>query len=908
MFVATSLVRINRMTFKYLCCDDGSGTPVGTVLQFENVTILIDPSWVADKISYKTAVTYWSEVIPTIDLIILSEPTIESLGAYALLFYNFLSHFISRIDVYATLPISNLGRVSTIDYYVNRGIVGPFTTNEMDLDDIEKAFDFIKSLKYSQIVDLKYKFDGLTLTAFNSGSSPGGSLWCISTYEEKLIYAKRWNHTKGTLLNGATLLDNSGKPISALTRPSAIITTFDKFGASKPFKRRNREFKDLIKQLILTKSESKVPPTSTDTSSTTTNSMNNTIIIPVEITNRFLELFVIIHELIYSSNKLGQPLNIPILFISYSRGRNLTYAKSMLEWLTASLLKNWGAKDNTSPFSMGNSFHVIKVEELHKFQGPKICLVSNVDTLINEVVDKLKNSDKLNIILTESMSKINSNPESLLSKFYEKWNVSIKKDLTSKDGSTIQFKESIALTVWKNEYLRDKELDDFKTKIIERREANKRKEDQLRQELEKGADSFQMNNGNKNGTHNGIKNNTFNNNGMNNNESHNNDDDYDGDEDDEDIFLIKNRATINNQNNEIPVDMYANCKSKYKMFPFNPKREKPDDYGTIIDFTKLIPKEERDTEFEEDEMEDSNIASKDKNALARAKRKHANLEGEDINNNENEFYDIDEEDEDEYIIADVPIKRTKRGRPSKNINQNESSNENFDNIDYLDVLNNPSKRISETKTIVLDVNLIPFTLENIVDQRSATVIWPLLKSRKIILLGPPEVQNETIISNLNKKNIDVVKTGFNDKIVIDTKMKTLDISIDIELDQLLNWQKIGNGHTIAQVVGRLVKEKPKDHSNEHYHSREKLILKTLDRPSILHPTGTLSIGDVRLAELKRKLMEQDHSAEFKGEGMLVVDNEVAVRKINDGETIIDGSPSELFDTVKSMVTEMLAKV
>lgn len=149
---------------------------------------------------------------------------------------------------------------------------------------------------------------------------------------------------------------------------------------------------------------------------------------------------------------------------------------------------------------------------------------------------------------------------------------------------------------------------------------------------------------------------------------------------------------------------------------------------------------------------------------------------------------------------------------------------------------------------------------------------------------------------------------FNDKIVMNTKVKTLDISIDIELDQMLNWQKIGNDHTIAQVVGRLVKEKPKDHGNDHYHSREKLILKPLDKPSLIHQTGTLSIGDVRLAELKRKLTEQDHTAEFKGEGMLVIDNEVAIRKISDGETIIDGSPSELFDTVKLMITEMLAKV
>lgn len=202
------------------------------------------------------------------------------------------------MDVYATLLVANLGRVSTIDYYVNRGILGPFATNELDLDDIERAFDFIKSLKYSPIVDLKFTFDGLTLTAFNSGSTPGRSLLCISTYEEKLMYAKRWNHSKSTILDGTNLLDNSGKPIFALMRLSAIITTFDKFGKFRPCKRRNKEFTDLVKHLIQTKANNKILTTSTGTPSKTTKSMNNTIIIPSKITNRFLGLFVIVHELI----------------------------------------------------------------------------------------------------------------------------------------------------------------------------------------------------------------------------------------------------------------------------------------------------------------------------------------------------------------------------------------------------------------------------------------------------------------------------------------------------------------------------------------------------------------------------------------------------------------------------------
>lgn len=87
-----------------------------------------------------------------------------------------------------------------------------------------------------------------------------------------------------------------------------------------------------------------------------------------------------------------------------------------------------------------------------------------------------------------------------------------------------------------------------------------------------------------------------------------------------------------------------------------------------------------------------------------------------------------------------------------------------------------------------------------------------------------------------------------------------------------------------------------------------MILKPLDKPSLIYQTDSLSVGNVRLTELKRNLLEQDHTAEFKGEDMSVIKNELAIRKINDSETIIDDAPSELFNTVKLMITEMLANV
>ncbi|KQC42237.1 Subunit of the mRNA cleavage and polyadenlylation factor (CPF) [Saccharomyces cerevisiae] len=235
--------------------------------------------------------------------------------------------------------------------------------------------------------------------------------------------------------------------------------------------------------------------------------------------------------------------------------------------------------------------------------------------------------------------------------------------------------------------------------------------------------------------------------------------------------------------------------------------------------------------------------------------------------------------------------------------------ENFDNLDYLKIDKTLSKRTISTVNVQLKCSVVILNLQSLVDQRSASIIWPSLKSRKIVLSAPKQIQNEEITAKLIKKNIEVVNMPLNKIVEFSTTIKTLDISIDSNLDNLLKWQRISDSYTVATVVGRLVKESlPQVNNHQKTASRSKLVLKPLHGSSRSHKTGALSIGDVRLAQLKKLLTEKNYIAEFKGEGTLVINEKVAVRKINDAETIIDGTPSELFDTVKKLVTDMLAKI
>lgn len=847
------------MAFKLVCCDDGAGETVGVVVKFESVTLLLDPGW-NGLTSYEEAVQFWSSIISEVDVIILSHPTVECLGAFTLLYYNFLPHFISRIEVYSTLPIANLGRVITIDHYVSQKVIGPIDSNKMDYQDVEKAFDFIKTVKFSQLIDLKYKFDGLSLIAYNSGSTPGGSLWLINTYTDKLIYVKRWNHTRGTILDSSQLLDASGKPLTTLMKPSAIITTFDKFGSSKPYKRRNREFKEILKKYIHD---------------------NYSIILPVEISTKFLDIFVNIHDLIYTSVQSRHPLNVPILLVSYARGRSLTYAKSMLEWLSSTLLKTWETRDNTSPFALNKRFHIVQPEELSKYPGPKICLVSNVNTLVNETILKLYKTEKLHVILTQLIKIPTDNLQSksdLLGHLYGKW----KSNSDNKDGDTITLSETVNLSTWTKDFLKNESLTKFEESIKERRQEFMTREEELKKErnlANKTSDSIPS---------------------LNDTEAHNKADNHDNNnessDDEDDILRTKLRnGGMDNKNFEVPMDIAILNNGNIKMFPFNPKREKIDDYGKVMDFATLIPKDE------EEEIDTTLLIDSKKRAL--------NGKTGKIDRGTNEDGEEDEEDEeDAYIITDI---RTKKSRRDTKRGKDKTSTENFDNIEYLDTLNHPYKILTVEKNITLKIALTFVNLENLVDQRSASLILPTLKPRKLVLLAPESHQNENMVTTLKNKKLDILCTTSNDEVQLDTAIKTLDISIDVQLDQLLNWQKIGDEHTVAHVVGRLTVENGNVNPTENGKTttrRKKMVLRPLEKPSMAYSSGTISIGDVRLVELKRKLTEQNHLAEFKGEGTLVVDNVLAIQKINESETIIDGSPGSLFETVRSLVAEMLAKI
>ncbi|CEP63222.1 cleavage polyadenylation factor subunit CFT2 LALA0_S07e05204g [Lachancea lanzarotensis] len=819
------------MTYSLICHSDPSGHHRCSLLKFENVTILMDPAWDGISEDHDAAVDFWAQLISQTDIVILSQPTAESLGAYALLYAAFLAHFYSRIAVYATLPVANLGRVTTLDLYTSQGLIGPVDTNKLDLSDIEDAFDHIISIKHSQILDLKSKFEGLTIVAYNSGYAPGGSIFSITTFSDKVIYAPRWNHTKDTILNSAAVLDISGKPLTSLMRPSAIVTSTSHLGSSLPYRKRASQFKEVLRGVL---------------------SKSGTAVIPCQVGGKFLDLLVLVNDMIYEQRRYRNQSDPPIFLVSYSRGRSLTYARSMLEWLSASVIKTWEGRNNRSPFDLGSRFSIVTPEELKKYSGPKVCFVSEVERLIDDVLSALGTSDKTTVVLTEP-DGVPERSNKILSSMYTTWLKTIKnRDNRAQDIRPILFAQTVRAGFVTTEELKDEELKNFKVKLEKRSTDRAALMEKLKKEARADGSS------NVAGLIDAVI---------------EEEDDDDDDDIPDFITAVNRKANATAKPLEIPVDVYINpeAQPRHKMFPFQPVKIKRDDYGDVVDFSQFVPSER----LEENEKRSAT--------------------------------DAFAEDEDPYEI-EVTSKTSKKRRGANTAKGNgNKKEENMDDVSYLNALNKPHRRFLNEVSLSLRCSVSVVDLTSLVDQRSMSVIWPALKPRNVLMVAPKKDQNVTALKMLRNKLVDVTELEFNIPTTFETLIRSLDVSVDPELDQRLKWQGVSDEYTIAHVVGRLVCDNASFVDGMQHH-RDKWVLKPITNGSKMYPKVSLAIGDVRLAEVKRRMTEKNHVAEFKGEGSLVIDGKVVVRKISDGETVVDGSPSELFYKVKAAVADMLAKV
>ncbi|CAK7273765.1 hypothetical protein SEPCBS119000_005824 [Sporothrix epigloea] len=278
----------------------------------------------------------------------------------------------------------------------------------------------------------------------------------------------------------------------------------------------------------------------------------------------------------------------------------------------------------------------------------------------------------------------------------------------------------------------------------------------------------------------------------------------------------------------------------------------------------------------------------------------------------------------------------------------------------------PSKVMFTTESIPLHLRIAYVDYSGLHTARNLEILLPLVEPRKLILVGGSEAETEAIAAHYR----GVVSTnrgvavGDVDVLLPRVGGPAVDASMDTHawvvklaeaLVKKLKWQSL-RGLGIVTMTGQLrpgtdplaaeksavIEDAPTADAAEAnkrqkadagaavvavpHAGAEPVALPVLDiLPSNMTlataraGTKPLHVGELRLADLRRAMQALGHTAEFRGEGTLVIDGSVAVKKTTTGRVEVesiglpsDGGPATkvggTFYAVKRMIYDGLAVV
>ncbi|KAF5100751.1 hypothetical protein D0Z00_001139 [Geotrichum galactomycetum] len=911
----------------------------------DTVNILIDVGW---DPALSSSLDHILALAPEIDLILLTHASINHVGAYAYLCK--ISPEFAAIPTYSTLPVINMSRIVTLDYYRSAGLLGPLMNEKVTLFDVEAAFDNVLPLKYSQSTHLQDKLDGFTITPYNAGHTLGGTLWKIQRDQESILYAVDWNHSRDSHLNGAFLQSN-GKILDALTKPSIMICGSKISERPATLKRRKESLFANIKETIR---------------------RGGSVLIPTSSGARVLELCHILDSF-WEDNKISAPL----VYFSHVGYRTLSYASSMLEWMSSAVIDEWEVHNN-SPFDTKHLKVYSDLDELAKLDGPKVVLASGEALeagFARGLFTKMCDGSNSLVILTERAG----GADSLNGQLYSLWN----NNSGASDGA-VQLTTQMLVDYNEEVKLKGEELLDY-TELI--REEKRKKEIQTAIDLR-----------NKNIL------------------EEEDDEDNESSDDEEDEMVLSGqldtgiliygqgvydydaRPDSNNSATTVAAGTTGDLKHniKPKMFPFVSKRRRVDDYGEVIKSDQFSTKAK--------DKEDLLLVA---GGAPGGRGGHDDAVIQDAKVGEKrQWGDVDHRGSiSGDLLANGGVNGRNQAGRGKNNNKNSNDRNETDNIkadfdsdeslrlDSFSAIAIPKKMVPDHKQVkvLCQVDFIDF--EGLTDERSMKMILPLVQPRQLVFLNNNGVQShdsssafdrDGLIEYLQTKKIEFIHTlptanesGAGARIDIKLGGSNIyKVEISSELEKLLKWQKIIGDYSVAHVTGKLkakritptpspepvvkreeepaiksegdagktedgavktegddavktegdsvkpepaapevASTKPAPASNK----QETLLLVPLETArevSLAPRTNPILVGDIKLAELKRKLFRQfGLRSEFGAEGILVIfvagtrTPKLAIRKLGEGNIVVEGvGVDEDFYKVKSFIRSMLASV
>ncbi|KAL7274452.1 hypothetical protein RUND412_002645 [Rhizina undulata] len=995
-----------------------------SLLELDNgIKILIDVGW-DDTFDVKMLAELERHT-PSIDLILLTHPTLSHMGAYA----HACKHIpmFSSIPVYSTFPVSNLGRLLLQDLYLSNPLAatpllasntppdqsstftpGTFLPQDSSYDlppdalklpptpaEIDSFCGRIVTLKYSQPTPLHSaaarvsgKLGSITITAYSAGHTLGGTIWKIQQAQESIVYAVDWNHSRENCLRGAAFLSGGGVSVETLGRPTALVCSAknsEVVNIASGRKKRDEMLLNAIRRTAVQR--------------------GGVVLIPTDSVGRVLELAYLLEhvwrkEPEFSGTKQGGNGKPVGLYLAGKRVKRLgQVVGSMLEWMDDGVVKEFesiagGEKNNVfnrrrdgpnkndqdakggnkaGPFDFLHLNLVSSQSQLLRIlndgtAGGRVILASDTSLgwgFSKEVLVKLAADEKNLLVLTEKTEGKIGWAGSIWQGWKEKTGKMKGEDVIV--GQEVALEGISEVKIPHRTALEGEELKSYKHHLAAQQALSSQQQSLL------GASGLQS---------------SLNGDADDDDASSSSDDDSDSERQGKALTTANSKkvsaATVmlggatpsgySGGKVDIGVSILLRGKGIYdydvrgakgrnRMFPFVVRRKRVDEYGEIVrpeefmraeekaeeDLLEIKAKEERiigkKRKWDEGEINKLGIrrgskgeadSAKKRKGFQHMKQKKQKADGDDS------YEPDDGEDEPE------------EGEISE-----DSEDENEEEI-----LTTPSK-ITYTKVTVemkLRVTFIDFA--GLHDSRSLRMLLPLINPRKLILVSGRQAETKSLAEDcrnlLNGRSTsggrdgatgtDVFYPENGRKVNASVDTNAWNIKLSDNLVRNLKWQNV-RGMGVVHVMGRVVPQ------GEIEADREGKKQRTIDSPSpeswnfldgtnsgrdsetpqaqskgapllldVLPPAlaaatrsvaQPIHVGDIRLADLRRVLQLEGHAAEFRGEGILLIDGVVAVRKGGVGNVIIEdggggllgrGAGKGSFVEVRRRVYEGLAVV
>jgi len=241
----------------------------------------------------------------------------------------------------------------------------------------------------------------------------------------------------------------------------------------------------------------------------------------------------------------------------------------------------------------------------------------------------------------------------------------------------------------------------------------------------------------------------------------------------------------------------------------------------------------------------------------------------------------------------------------------------------------PAKAVPISSSINVNARLSFVDFTGIHDQRSLQMLIPLISPRKLVLTAGTKAETEALSADC-RELLAVNKTHSDGSSAVEiftpANSETVDVSVDTNawvvklsrnLVKRLQWQSVRMMNVVT-VTGQLRGEVPRVEAEATPSTkRQKLVKSEVDKKGGLETTPEkegevdpildvvptnmaaasrsvaqpLHVGDMRLADLRRIMAAIGHSAEFRGEGTLLVDGNIAVRKLGTGKIVVEAGPT-----------------